>query len=467
MAQRTVALYEGKYIGIETIYTVINGKQINIPDKLTDLRKKSQNNQLFCPCGCGANLILVAGDRNLREQHFRLKDGEYNQECHMVTEGKTSVDSKIVLKCWLDEKLAADDIESRVAINDIADTSRKYEFTFLSKRKGIAISYAHEKANLSDEKFEILEANSQGIRIICIVDFMNAGTNGQFPEAMMKVQKRQGYCLLLSIKNADYYKAEMRAVYYAQDMDGLWEEIELTNGKLDEYSIDSIGRVLYGGQAIEQLLEKSISQNSIRLENMKKQRAIEEQKRAEYLKRLQAEEEEKRQARQRQLEIEAAERRKRKEEYEKRQAELAERRRIEDEKCRVEMQKREEEFKKALEGDELQQVTPIKDADGNRWVKCEFCGKFALEKEFSSYGGKGRVNLGTCYDCSKNNPEVKKRAQGSIVIKKKYDPNKCPECADGILKEKNGQFGKFLGCSNFPRCRYTRKIQKRMPKNLP
>ena len=78
MAQRTVALCDGKYIGIETIYTVIDGKQINIREKLDDLRSKSQNNKLFCPCGCGTNLILVAGDKNLREQHFRQKKVHVN-----------------------------------------------------------------------------------------------------------------------------------------------------------------------------------------------------------------------------------------------------------------------------------------------------------------------------------------------------------------------------------------------------
>ena len=60
MAQRIVALCNGKYIGIETIYTVINGRQINIPEKLKELRAQSQRNELFCPCGCGTNLILVA-----------------------------------------------------------------------------------------------------------------------------------------------------------------------------------------------------------------------------------------------------------------------------------------------------------------------------------------------------------------------------------------------------------------------
>ena len=73
MAQRTVALCNGKYIGIESIYTVIDGRQINIPEKLKELRTKSRNSELFCPCGCGANLILAAGDKNLREQHFVIE----------------------------------------------------------------------------------------------------------------------------------------------------------------------------------------------------------------------------------------------------------------------------------------------------------------------------------------------------------------------------------------------------------
>lgn len=118
----------------------------------------------------------------------------------------------------------------------------------MSKRKGVAISYAHERVNLSDEKLDILEANGQGIKIIYIVDFMNVGTNGQFPEALMKIQNKQGYCLLLRIVGTGYYKADMRAVYYAQDIEGFWEEIELTKGKLSNYSIDSVGCVIFNGQ---------------------------------------------------------------------------------------------------------------------------------------------------------------------------------------------------------------------------
>lgn len=31
----------------------------------------------------------------------------------------------------------------------------------------------------------------------------------------------------------------------------------------------------------------------------------------------------------------------------------------------------------------------------------------------------------------------------------------CPQCG-GIIVERNGKFGKFLGCSNYPICKYTK-----------
>jgi DNA topoisomerase-1 len=38
------------------------------------------------------------------------------------------------------------------------------------------------------------------------------------------------------------------------------------------------------------------------------------------------------------------------------------------------------------------------------------------------------------------------------------DPRKCPSCAEGQLSLKLGKFGAFVGCSNYPECRYTRQI---------
>ena len=36
------------------------------------------------------------------------------------------------------------------------------------------------------------------------------------------------------------------------------------------------------------------------------------------------------------------------------------------------------------------------------------------------------------------------------------DPNKCPKCG-GQLVERTGKYGNFIGCSNYPKCKYTSK----------
>ncbi len=38
------------------------------------------------------------------------------------------------------------------------------------------------------------------------------------------------------------------------------------------------------------------------------------------------------------------------------------------------------------------------------------------------------------------------------------DPRACPSCGDGRLSLKTGKFGAFIGCSNYPACRFTRQI---------
>jgi DNA topoisomerase-1 len=38
------------------------------------------------------------------------------------------------------------------------------------------------------------------------------------------------------------------------------------------------------------------------------------------------------------------------------------------------------------------------------------------------------------------------------------DPRACPNCGDGRLSLKAGKFGAFVGCSNYPACRFTRPI---------
>ncbi len=42
------------------------------------------------------------------------------------------------------------------------------------------------------------------------------------------------------------------------------------------------------------------------------------------------------------------------------------------------------------------------------------------------------------------------------ATKIEYDNNTCPKCG-GELVERNGKNGRFIGCSNYPKCKYTRK----------
>jgi DNA topoisomerase-1 len=38
------------------------------------------------------------------------------------------------------------------------------------------------------------------------------------------------------------------------------------------------------------------------------------------------------------------------------------------------------------------------------------------------------------------------------------DPRKCPSCADGRLNLKLGKYGAFIGCTNYPECRFTKQL---------
>lgn len=393
MVQRSVCLCDGKYIGIESIFTVIGGKQINIPDKLSALRARSRKGELFCPCGCGANLILVAGDRNLRAQHFRLKDSARQHECTAETERPHSIYSKIVLKCWLDEKLNVSDVETRVPICLVGDTARKYEFSFVSRTSKLAVSYSCNRANLSDEKMEILRANSSGIRLIYIVDALNSCGNGQYPEALMKVQERQGYCLLLDVEEMEYSTAKLSAVFYAQDCTGLWREIEFAAGALREFSISEYGRLLYQNAPLAALCEwkKSEFEREVQQEKIRREQQMKEL--------LERPEREQKQRPKRTQTLPVRRPQNTKSERQRAMEKLVHEK--EEAGRRAQKKQREEAFRQTLAEQLNQQEMQVIDPDGNRWVKCRYCGRVDKTTAFSSYGGRGSVNLGTCKICDR------------------------------------------------------------------
>jgi len=52
---------------------------------------------------------------------------------------------------------------------------------------------------------------------------------------------------------------------------------------------------------------------------------------------------------------------------------------------------------------------------------------------------------------------------GAHIFPKKADggdPRACPSCAEGRLSLKLGKFGAFIGCSNYPECRFTRQLNQ-------
>ncbi len=53
-------------------------------------------------------------------------------------------------------------------------------------------------------------------------------------------------------------------------------------------------------------------------------------------------------------------------------------------------------------------------------------------------------------------PKSIKEEQNQQKIKIEYDKYLCPRCTQ-LLVERKGPYGKFIGCSSYPKCNYTRK----------
>lgn len=66
-------------------------------------------------------------------------------------------------------------------------------------------------------------------------------------------------------------------------------------------------------------------------------------------------------------------------------------------------------------------------------------------------------------------PVVKKVEKDSDRVKVEVEKTgeKCPECKDGELVIRMGKFGKFISCSRFPECKYTKAFQEDAGFNCP
>ena len=461
MIQRSECLYNEEVIGIESIYTVIDGKQINIPDKVESLRKKGRDGLLSCPCGYGTKLILVASDKGVRRQHFRAVNGSSWSECTLKEEGHNSVDSKVVIKCWLADKMDQD-IQTRVSINRITNTDRKYEVSHYVPNRNFAVNYTNMRINLEDEKLEALDSIF-GKDIIHIVDIDNLETFGQYPEFMIKIQSHQKYCLFLRIEGRDYDKAELNASFYMKDIDGLYQRIEMCAGPLKDYSFSEGNSLMFSNRKLSEIYTEKRTEFIQEQEKEKKRRVEEAKKLQEEQERLVAERK-KREAQWRAAEVE-------------RHARIAEELRLHrlrlEEEAEKERQRKEEEAERLRQAelekqkilDGLQEKVEKEidsyideqyiDPFGQKWFKCEACGKVARENAFAIYGGVHKAARGTCHDCLKNRSN---NIDFEFKPKKiEIDGNFCPWCGSELVK-RNGRYGQFWGCSAYPECSFTKKI---------
>ena len=104
----------------------------------------------------------------------------------------------------------------------------------------------------------------------------------------------------------------------------------------------------------------------------------------------------------------------------------------------------------------------IYNRDGNRCRKCGSTRNLEIDHIFPiSRGGKSEYsNLQTlCHQCNTQKSNTIEKGVADPRVKKITDAAFCPHCG-GALVVKNGNRGKFLGCSNYRTtgCRYTKNI---------
>ena len=84
-----------------------------------------------------------------------------------------------------------------------------------------------------------------------------------------------------------------------------------------------------------------------------------------------------------------------------------------------------------------------------------------IVNKIMSYSEEKIKNVNELYDILiENNVKDRKTKKEHIKNIKtnvdKKDISKCPKCG-GTLVERESIYGKFIGCSNYPQCKYTRK----------
>jgi DNA topoisomerase I len=102
-------------------------------------------------------------------------------------------------------------------------------------------------------------------------------------------------------------------------------------------------------------------------------------------------------------------------------------------------------------GSAKKEMTNLKKEEKETSIPCEKCGAHMILR----WGKNGEYLVCSGRPACKNKKNVKVDREGNIKIVKEESKGTCPQC-QGDLVEKSGRFGKFIACTNYPDCKYTK-----------
>lgn len=435
MSRKSICIYDDNYIGVEKIYTLCEGRPIYIEGEVERVRELGRQKKLFCHCGCGANVMLVAGKAMKRAPHFRVWCGTNVEGCSAIDESDNSIWSKVILKLWMEEKLNTKNIDRKVALNRIASFDRKFEFTFYDFDNQVGLCYWNKSNNITSDKVCAVE-NCEAIRkVVYITDISNAGTDGQYQEFINKIQSVQGYNLFLNLDTCDmqnvlYEKATLDVRVFVKTYIGFWKELRVLSDSLSTYSFSPEMELLHNGKSIRDMVAQEI-------EMFKKKNA--EQEENERIRQEELKSESERLAREKAEKICLT-----REQGDARESKLR----------KIEM---DYVYKKDFtkDGEKIADIDfatygkPVINQLGHRFKKCKICRRHSIESYFVDVDEKSDSNFGICKDCQKGS--------NSVIMGKSEKSMKCPRCG-GELKIVLTGLGERLRCENYPICKYMETV---------
>lgn len=221
-----------------------------------EVRRASREHRLFCTCGCGSNLQLVAGDKSVTTRRFFRNYMDFANANCCYDESPLTQKCKILLRAWLNQTLQRNLLYD-VPIAEIDKGNRRYELTYYAQEYDFGLVYANEAKNIPFEKIQELDEYRE-MHILYLTDIHNLIQSGQLPVHQIDMQDKQGYCLFLKIADPEkeeypLTEATLVCMYYIREnLDhGIWAGLPVLEDCITAFSISPQGALCYKGKTVD------------------------------------------------------------------------------------------------------------------------------------------------------------------------------------------------------------------------